>query len=70
MVRGAALLPYWCDKCQKLVCEALPGAAVWCSCGRMAKVVKESNRKERSHQSEAQQISIGTGQAEQVQLSI
>ena len=38
---GAALVSFWCEKCKKRVCEALPKAVVWCACGRRAKPVGE-----------------------------
>lgn len=37
---AAGLVVFWCEKCQKRVCEAIPQAVVWCSCGRRAKPVE------------------------------
>lgn len=36
---ATALVVFWCEKCRKHVCEAVPQAAVWCSCGRRAKAM-------------------------------
>lgn len=35
-----ALVAYWCERCRRRVCEALPAAQVWCSCGRQAKPLR------------------------------
>ena len=47
---GAGLLVFWCEKCKKRVCEAIPKATVWCACGRRAKPVGEGEVKENSGQ--------------------
>lgn len=35
--KASALSVYWCERCRRVVCQAIPGAAVWCPCGRKAR---------------------------------
>lgn len=35
------LAAYWCEKCKRVVCEGVPGATVWCACGRRAEEIKQ-----------------------------
>lgn len=32
-------IPFWCDRCRRVMVEALPVAEVWCRCGRRCKPV-------------------------------
>lgn len=44
-MRTPALSAYWCDHCRRVVCEAIPGAAVWCPCGHQAKEIRSGTRR-------------------------
>lgn len=64
------LTVFWCEKCQKRVCEALPKAMVWCGCGRRAKPIGAAQQAEGGRKPQRGKASEDKGGTVQVQVGL